>query len=174
MLNNDELTIMCNNENIDLVDICMKDELKDIKNGAYIINMQSASENGSGTHWVCALVYDEYIYYYDAFGFPPPQEIINWTKKRPHSHLGWSKEETQSIYSHNCGSFCVGWLMYYTRQRNHIPHNIYKIASKYLKFFKDDTTKNDDVLKRIFKLYSLDKNKPLVRRLINQPPIKYS
>ena len=51
-----------------------------------IMNMEN-EKDGGGTHWVAMynLVEDpQYVYYFDSYGVPPPEEVISWlmqTKK---------------------------------------------------------------------------------------------
>jgi hypothetical protein len=59
----------------------MKDEIpKRLKNGVYIINLQSSDE-GSGSHWLNLIVRDKTALYVDPFGAICPTEIIHAVKQ---------------------------------------------------------------------------------------------
>ena len=107
----------------------------------YIINLQSSDEGDQkGTHWVCMKTLDNQktIAYYDAFGLPPPIEVL----KRVKDHVFYSTQQIQDIYDTTCGYFCIGAILsdkgYGSTEKN---------LKDYLKMFdKNDTTKNDKIL----------------------------
>ena len=83
-----------------------KDILPDLKTGWYIVNLDD--HNFSGTHWVC-FYYDEKngnIYYFDSFGFGPPNEIMQKCKNM----LYYNNKQIQHLSSSSCGFYCLALI----------------------------------------------------------------
>ena len=80
MLDNLELTCICKDLEIPLNGIYMKNELpKKLKNGNYIVNLDSAPN--FGTHWLTLILRDKDALFCDPFGAPPPVEVEEALKK---------------------------------------------------------------------------------------------
>jgi len=77
--------------------------------GGYVINLQD-HKAGEGTHWVALVVGKKSTTYFDAFGFPPPQDVIHFIQN--HVPIEWSGQQIQSIQSGVCGSYCLAFLYY--------------------------------------------------------------
>lgn len=45
------------------------------RKGAYVINLGNVYD--SGTHWTCLWYDGSNEYYFDSYGFPPPQRVVN-------------------------------------------------------------------------------------------------
>ena len=147
MLTNIQLIKLCDKLNLPLITCCMKDELPSkIQDRNYIINLQSSTQ-GDGTHWICLVVQGKNILFYDAFGATPPNEIVNFVKKRKNSHLGFNNWIIQNIKSSNCGWFCLG-LLYWTWI--HRDRNLFETANEYCNFFSGRTNQNDGILRDFF------------------------
>jgi len=59
-------------QNININNICMKDELPaKLRQGFYITNLQS-SRDGQGSHWTSFYYNSKRSYYFDPYGFVPP------------------------------------------------------------------------------------------------------
>ena len=67
-------------------------------NGFYIINLNGTS------HWTALLKNGSEYYYFDSFGFPPPQEVEQRLKD-----CIWSTKDIQSLSSSSCGYYVVAW-----------------------------------------------------------------
>jgi hypothetical protein len=81
MLNNYDLTEIADSLDLPLNLVSMRNEIaKRLKNGDYIINLQSSDE-GSGTHWLNLVIRDKDALIFDSFGCIPATEIIDAVKK---------------------------------------------------------------------------------------------
>ena len=77
----------------------IKDELpRRLSNGFYVINLNGQS------HWTVLLKNGPDFYYFDSFGFPPPQEVEQRLKD-----CIWSTKDIQSLSSSSCGYYVVAW-----------------------------------------------------------------
>ena len=66
--------------------------------GSCIINLDD--EIGLGTHWVATYITGNFIYYFDSFSLPPPQEFVYYAEKL-------KKKMQISLRSSNTGyKFC--------------------------------------------------------------------
>jgi hypothetical protein len=105
MLSNFDLEDIAENFGFLLTAVVSKDELKLLKphkNGNFIINLESSTE-GRGSHWTCLAVRDTKACYIDSFGALMPQEVIDFCKRIPNSHLGYSEVQIQDIKAETCG-----------------------------------------------------------------------
>ena len=131
MLNNFELIEYCKNNNILLNDIFQSDEVKNInlkqKKFFYIINQES-SKLGNGSHWIVLCKLDRY-YYYDSFGCPPLQVILNKLKG---IKIGFTNFSHQPIKSTECGFYCCLFLK--LMQENKYK-NTEKTFNKYIDYY---------------------------------------
>ena len=62
-------------------------------------------DNGSmgGTHWVCFIIKDKKLYYFDSFGGNPDKFLLKQLPKP----IIYHKYKIQDIYSRLCGSYCL-------------------------------------------------------------------
>ncbi len=141
MNTNFDLIEKCKRLNITLIGVYCKDELPRVKrNGCYIVNMQDDydSETGEdlpGSHWICFIIKINKAYYFDSFGFPPPEIIKQYLK--PYKTM-YNLKEIQSLNSSTCGSYVLAFLIYLTK----IEWNI----ESFVKMFDDNTRKNNEIL----------------------------
>ena len=63
----------------------------------------------SGSHWVTTYVRDGVINYFNSFGMPPFQEMVNHAKKK-NLTLSHQNQQIQNLYSSTCGYFCLHFL----------------------------------------------------------------
>ena len=155
MLTNFDLEEICRYYHVPLVTCTMKDELPvKIKDGNYIINLQSSKE-GDGTHWTALIIRNDIALYFDSFGAPPSTEIIDFVKMRKHIHLAFNNEIIQDLTSSNCGYYCLALILYVKHHRS-IP--LVQAAENFTRLFMDDTKKNDGILREFFK--NITKNDP--------------
>jgi hypothetical protein len=113
MLNNFELDEISQNYGMNLNAVVMKDELKNlpVKNGNYIINLQSSTQGG-GTHWVALNIQDKDIFYFDSFGIICPSEVTTFCKRIPKSSLAYNVFQIQNINTQTCGWYCISFLFH--------------------------------------------------------------
>jgi len=130
-LYSDQIKKILDKHNYNINGVYSKDELpNNLKLGWYIINLQNHNEGG-GTHWTCFLYNPNEIEYFDAFGFPPPIEILNKTK----GEIIYNNKEIQDKNSTCCGWFCIGAI-------------ISNDFNKYLSMFSNNTDINDIILSK--------------------------
>ena len=63
----------------------------------------------SGSHWVTTYVSDGTINYFDSFGMPPFQELVNHAKEK-NLNLLHQNRQIQNLYTTTCGYFCLYFL----------------------------------------------------------------
>ena len=69
--------------------------------GLFIYNLEP--------HWVATYVKDEVINYFDSFGMPPFQEMVDHAKKK-NLTLPHQNSQIQNLMSSTCGYFCFYFL----------------------------------------------------------------
>jgi len=162
-INNLELMKLASFYDISIIDICPKDELPDEQlEGNYIINLQS-SNMGNGTHFVLLILNKLHSYYADSFGEPPPTEVSDYVKRFKSKHFSCSDAQIQDLKSENCGYFCMSLLLYI---KHSVNKNLIQSCKNYIKLFDlNDTTRNDEILKSLYRIYTEDKIPPLINKL---------
>lgn len=63
----------------------------------------------NGSHWVATYVKNNTINYFDSFGMPPFQEIINHARSKNLTLLP-QDNQIQNILTTTCGYFCLYFL----------------------------------------------------------------
>ena len=107
------------------------------KNFWYILNMEDHDGVNGGTHWVC-FKNSNPLEYYDSFGFPPPQEVL----QRAKNDVLYNDREIQDIKSTACGWFCVACILCDTGPGHFV---------RFVNMFSNNTKHNDSILKQILK-----------------------
>ena len=84
-----------------------RDNLTEIKDGAYIINFDEYSD--IGTHWVALYVHNDDVIYFDSFGL---EHIPKEVKAFINGFLSMTKNifRIQAYDSIMCGYFCIGFI----------------------------------------------------------------
>lgn len=122
--------------------IFSKDDLPELQKGFYIVNLE-AKNDGNGTHWTTFYFNDKNdIWYFDAFGFPPPVEVQN-----NFNEYGFNDKQIQDLNSTACGYYCIGFIKYMTNKNDNK-----KTFEKFINIFSNDTKKNDYILKKYLNL----------------------
>ena len=94
-------------------DVCSRNNLPKLKNGAYVINLDGSKN--TGTHWVVIFIKKDKVIYFDSFGFEYiPKEIMEIIK---YSSLGNKNIKTRIFRIQNnnsimCGYFCILFIEY--------------------------------------------------------------
>ena len=174
MLSNVDLQNLAIHYHIDLVDICMKNELpKKVVDGNYIINLQnSEAPDGSfnpGTHWLALVIQGKKACFCDSFGCPPAKEICDYIKKRKGCRLAYNNWDIQDMRSENCGYFALSFLIY---MENSLKSDIFGKFNDYVNIYEDDTIRNDAILKDFFRQLRDRQIPPKIKRLFNEKIIK--
>ena len=133
-LTDKQISILCNHYKIPLKGIFIKDEIHKLQDGNYIINLNGQS------HWTALVKDRKGIYYMDSFGFVPPQEIEDIS---PVYH--YNTKQIQDINSVQCGYYAIAFLKFLTGQPNKLM-----LFNLFCDLFKNDTRKNDKILKSLF------------------------
>ena len=94
----------------------------------------------SGSHWVTTYVRDGVINYFDSFGVPPFQEIVNHAKKKNLTLLH-QNQEIQHLNTTTCGFFCLYFL-----NEMHKGNDYFDL----LQVFDFDTNKNEKFIEKYF------------------------
>ena len=162
MLSNFNIEEICNEYSIPLIGVFMKDELpKNIRDGNYIINLQSTSE-GNGTHWTALVLQGKEALFMDSFGAYPSKAVVKFIKNRRGVKIGYNNWIIQSIDSDFCGYFCIALLIYL----NNNPGNILRTGNDFINGFNDSSNTNDAVLKSFYSQNTKGKLPRLIQRLM--------
>ena len=147
-LSNSDLISIAIKLKIKLMGVFMKDELNDLKQGCYIINLQNHNEGGS--HWTAFIKDKNNIYYYDSFGVVPPQNLYDIFIKDSHN-IYYNTSDDQNFDSTSCGWWSIAYLYYMTNSKGPMLNRMKKFDKK---FRKKDTKLNEiDLKKYISKIY---------------------
>jgi len=137
-LSTQELYKLLNKYNLNINDICCKDEIKNLNNGWTIVNMDDTG-NG-GTHWICFYKGKQNIYF-DSFAVVAPLQVEDVIK--PYT---MSKKAIQDLESSSCGWFCL-FCIFWMQKR----HNSIKDFNDFLCLFSNNTHNNEIQLNNFFK-----------------------
>ena len=142
-LDNFEIQDICNKMKIKLNGIYARNQKIDLKNGNYILNLDSYGS--SGTHWTCFIKDKKNIYYFDSFGSYPPLEISELSDKH-NLNLYYNKDDIQGYKSILCGYFCIAQFHYIKNKTNKTKNIIDRLNDFISLFNKTNTKKNDNIL----------------------------
>jgi hypothetical protein len=134
MTSNFELIDYAKRLKLPLKGVFSKDQLPKRRLGNYILNLQD-HDDGNGTHWVCCRIEKELSFYFDSFGFPPPEEVVEWTGKP----IAWSEKPIQHRDSVNCGFYCLYVLKCLNNGQS---------FNDILNEFDENTMQNDTILEK--------------------------
>ena len=111
-----------------------------IKNGAYVINLDEYHD--IGTHWVALYVNNKIVTYFDSFGAEHiPKEIMEFINRKKIITNIYRK---QAFHSTMCGYFCIGFINFMFSGKN---------LTDYTNFYSpNDVNKNDDIILKYFGL----------------------
>ena len=141
-ISNYDLLKWCEYLNIPIKDVLSRDENTPHYHmqALFIYNLEPSYMNGS--HWVATFVKNGIVNYFDSFGMPPFQELVDHVKKKKLILLH-QNNQIQNINTTTCGYFCL----YFLNEMN-------KGTSYYdlLKVFNiHDTMKNEKFIENHFK-----------------------
>ena len=134
-LSNNDLKKLAIKFKLPLNDIIMRDEVHKLnKDGFYIINLDTSK--GDGTHWTSLYLHPLQSYYFDSFGFVPPEEVDNII-----TPYIYNNKDIQDYNSDACGWYCVAFIKFL-----HDKNNKEVGFKEFLKLFSSKTTDNDTIL----------------------------
>ena len=111
------------------------------KQSLFIYNLAPSYMNGS--HWVATYVKDGVMNYFDSFGMPPFQEIVNHARSKNLTLLH-QDNQIQNVMTTTCGYFCF----YFLNEMNK-GTTYYDLLGA---FDMHDTMKNEWFIKKYFKI----------------------
>lgn len=92
-----------------------------LSEGSYIF-LISPSKKITNGHWVALKVNKNKSYYFDSYGQPPPQIIVENIK----TPLYYNNKQIQDLASSHCGIYCIYFLKEGPKMIKHFKiHNIY-------------------------------------------------
>ena len=141
-MSNHDLIKWCKYLNIPINDVLSRDEKvpHNHKQALFIYNLEPAYMSGS--HWVATYVKDNVINYFDSFGMPPFQEMVNHAKKKNLTLLH-QNNQIQNIQTTTCGYFCL----YFLNEMNK-GNSYYDLLQV---FNTNDTMKNETFIEHYFR-----------------------
>ena len=141
-ISNYDLLKWCKYLNIPIKDVLSRDETAPHNHmqALFIYNLEPSYMGGS--HWVATYVKNGIINYFDSFGMPPFQEIVNHAKRKNMTLLHQS-EQIQNLLTTTCGYFCLYFLNEMSKGRSYYDS---------LKVFNiHNTMKNEKYIENYFK-----------------------
>ena len=96
----------------------------------------------SGSHWVATFVKNGVINYFDSFGLPPFQEIVDHAVKK-NLTLRYQSDQLQHLGTTTCGYFCLYFLNEMNKGNTYF--DLWKV------FDVHDTMKNEKFIEKYFK-----------------------
>ena len=116
-----------------------------IKNGAYVINLDEYHDIYHGTHWVALYVNNKIVIYFDYFGVEHiPKKIMNFISRKK---IITNIYRIQAFDSIMCRYFCNGFISFMFNGKS---------LTDYTNLFSpNDFNKNDDIILKYFGLYDV-------------------
>ena len=108
-MSNYDLLNWCKYLNIPINNVLSRDESSPHNHmqALFIYNLEPSYMSGS--HWVATYVKNGIINYFDSFGMPPFQEIVNHAKRKNMTLLH-QNDQIQNLLTTTCGYFCLYFL----------------------------------------------------------------
>ena len=142
-ISNYDLLKWCKYLNIPINNVLSRDESlpHNHKQVLFIYNLEPSYMSGS--HWVATYVKNGIINYFDSFGMPPFQEIVDHAKRKNMTLLHQS-DQMQNLLTTTCGYFCLYFLNEMSKGRSY--YDLLKV------FNIHNTMKNEKYIENYFKL----------------------
>ena len=140
-ISNYDLLKWCKYLNIPIKDVLSRDETvpHNHMQALFIYNLEPSYMGGS--HWVATYVKNSIINYFDSFGMPPFQEIVNHAKIKNMTLLHQS-DQIQNLLTTTCGYFCLYFLNEMSKGRSY--YDLLKV------FNIHNTIKNEKYIENYF------------------------
>ena len=141
-MSNYDLLKWCEYLNIPIKDVLSRDENvpHNHMQALFIYNLEPSYMNGS--HWVATFVKNGIVNYFDSFGMPPFQELVDHAKKKKLILLH-QNNQIQNINTTTCGYFCLYFLNEMNKGKSY--YDLLKV------FDIHDTIKNEKFIENHFK-----------------------
>ena len=142
--------------NIPLNDVFSKDQIPTLRQGGYIVNLESSHDSYGrklgGSHWVGFWIDDlrpSKCVFFDPFGTAPPLEIQELLDE--FVPYNYSSVQIQSVASGICGYYCLFFVFWMGKMKGKIP-NINTRLEKFLKQFNlKNPSKNREILDKLLR-----------------------
>ena len=140
-MSNFDLLDWCQYLNIPIKNVLSRDQTvpHEHKQTIFIYNLEPAYMDGS--HWVSTYAKDNVINYFDSFGLPPFEEMVNHAKRKNLTLLH-QDQQLQNLYSATCGYLCLYFLNEMHKGKDYFD---------LIQVFSPDTNKNEAFIERYFK-----------------------
>ena len=141
-MSNFDLLKWCKYLNIPIKNILSRDETipHNHIHTLFIYNLEPSYMSGS--HWVATYIKNGTINYFNSFGMPPFQELVNHAKKKNITLLHQS-DQIQNLLTTTCGYFCLYFLNEMSKGSSY--YDLLKV------FNKNNTIKNEKFIENYFK-----------------------
>ena len=141
-LSNYDLIDWCKYLNIPIKDVLSRDESvpHNHQQALFIYNLEPSYMSGS--HWVATYVKDNVINYFDSFGLPPFQQMVNHARKKNLTLLH-QNNQIQNLLTTTCGYFCLYFLNEMNKGKTYF--DLLEVFDIY------NTVKNEKFLEQYFK-----------------------
>ena len=142
-MSNYDLLDWCKYLNIPINNVLSREESSphNHKQALFIYNLEPSYMSGS--HWVATFVKNGIINYFDSFGMPPFQEIVNHAK-RTNMTLLHQSDQIQNLLTTTCGYFCLYFLNEMSKGRSY--YDLLKV------FNSHNTMENEKYIENYFKI----------------------
>ena len=142
-MSNFDLLDWCKYLNIPINNVLSREESSphNHKQALFIYNLEPSYMSGS--HWVATYVKNGIINYFDSFGMPPFQEIVNHAKRKNTTLLHQS-DQIQNLLTTTCGYFCLYFLNEMSKGRSY--YDLLKV------FNSHNTMENEIYIENYFKI----------------------
>ena len=142
-MSNYDLLDWCKYFNIPINNVLSREESSphNHKQALFIYNLEPSYMSGS--HWVATYVKNGIINYFDSFGMPPFQEIVNHAKRKNMTLLHQS-DQIQNLLTTTCGYFCLYFLNEMSKGRSY--YDLLKV------FNSHNTMENEKYIENYFKI----------------------
>ena len=121
-MSNHDLIKWCRYLNIPINDVLSRDQKFRTTTNRHSFTILNHHMNGS--HWVTTYVKDNIINYFDSFGMPPFQELVNHAKRKNLTLLH-QNNQIQDLSTSTCGYLCLYSLNEMNNGTNY--HNLLKV-----------------------------------------------
>ena len=142
-MSNHDLLEWCRYLNIPIKDVLSRDQTvpNNHRQALFIYNLEPTYMSAS--HWVATFVKDGVIKYFDGFGMPPFQEMLNHARSKNLTLLH-QNNQIQNIKTTACGCSCLYFLN--DMSKGTTCYDLLRV------FDIHDTMKNEQFVEKYFKI----------------------
>ena len=140
-MSNFDLLEWCKYLNIPIKNVLSRDQKvpHNHKQTLFIYNLEPSYMGGS--HWIATYAKNNVINYFDSFGMPPFEEMLQHAKKKNVTLLH-QNQQIQNLFSATCGWFCLYFLNEMNKGVDYFD---------LLQVFSNDTNKNEKFIENYFR-----------------------